>query len=97
MGYVHTSLATRPVDDVLADISVYAGWPSTTNLTMHGIFFDEMPVNYSAATADYVGKIDGAVKGSEGIASPRLVSAASRNALDWCNVRWQLTVDAGCA
>jgi len=75
VGYVHTSLATRPVNDVLADIAVYAGWSHTTNLTMHGIFFDEMPVNYSAATLDYVKKIDLAVKTAEGIASPRLVSA----------------------
>ncbi|KAK4561666.1 hypothetical protein LTR86_004345 [Recurvomyces mirabilis] len=73
VGYVHTSLATRPIDEVLADISVYTGWSHTTNLTMHGIFFDEMPVNYSAATADYVGQIDVAVKTSQGISSPRLV------------------------
>jgi len=56
LGYVHTSSATRLITAVTADIAVYANWDTylPANITLDGIFFDEAPATWTAATSIYM-------------------------------------------
>lgn len=80
LGYVRTGYATRAVNDVLSDISTYSGWQTmekdgvnATALAMHGIFFDEAPHEYSPENAEYMSRINQAVKDAAGVLSPKTV------------------------
>ena len=74
IGYVRTEYATRNVSAVVEDVMTYARWPTmAANLSMHGIFFDEVPSVYSDDLVQYLTTINHAVKASEGIDSNRLV------------------------
>lgn len=80
LGYVRTGYATRDINDVLSDISIYSGWQSVeedgvnaTALAMHGIFFDEAPHEYSPEIADYMSRINQAAKDATGLLSPKTV------------------------
>ncbi|KAH8658364.1 Spherulation-specific family 4 [Xylariales sp. PMI_506] len=74
VGYVHTSYATRSIDDVLADVETYAGWSSaSSSLAMHGIFFDEAPSEYDATLVQYMHTIDAYVKNSTGLQGAKTV------------------------
>lgn len=81
VGYVRTGYANRDIDDVLRDISTYAGWETeessfvnTTALGMHGIFIDEASYEFSAEAAEYMRTISRATKEEDGILEPRTVS-----------------------
>lgn len=51
LGYVYTSYSARPTADVQTDVAAWAGWNTYTagaaggaaNISVHGIFFDEVP------------------------------------------------------
>lgn len=57
--YVHTMVATRPIADVMADITVCAGWATYLGADIHmdGIFFDEAPYTYTVQAASYMTQI----------------------------------------
>jgi spherulation-specific family 4 protein len=74
VGYVHTSYATRSVSDVLADVTTYSGWATnSTGFAVNGIFFDEIPSNFTADNAAYLKKINQAVKSAPGLHGNKLV------------------------
>lgn len=88
VGYVPINYARRPIQKVLDEISIYAGWnqkiakegdSGTTTLevgrlAVHGIFFDETPYLASTKTTEYLGRIDRFVRDAVGIAVPKMVS-----------------------
>lgn len=77
VGYVRTGYATRNISTVIAEVDTYAGWSSNSSaLTMHGIFFDEAPYNYSQDAVDFMHTVNQVVKNSTGLHGPRLVSAS---------------------
>ncbi|KAK4580546.1 hypothetical protein LTR86_000749 [Recurvomyces mirabilis] len=74
IGYVRTRYASRNITSVMQDVTTYAHWSTmAANLSMHGIFFDEVPSTYSLDVLQYLNTINDAVKSSEGIASDRLI------------------------
>jgi len=74
VGYVRTNYTNRPIDDVLADVRTYSGWSTANaNLTMHGIFLDESPHQYSDSAASYMRTVTSAIKSSSGIQGQKLV------------------------
>lgn len=76
VGYVRTGYATRNITDVLQDVATYSGWPSNSSaLAMDGIFFDEIPSEYSTEMANYLTTINKAVKDSPGLEPNRTVRA----------------------
>jgi hypothetical protein len=57
LGYVATHYAEKDIEDVLAEIDMYARWPKITNDTkmrVDGIFLDETPSTYSAVEYEYL-------------------------------------------
>jgi hypothetical protein len=77
LGYVSTRWCQRDQSEVLQDIATYAGWSKehgTSELAVHGIFFDETPNQYSAEVGAYLTSIDNTVKETSGILGDRLVS-----------------------
>jgi hypothetical protein len=84
IGYVRTDFAKRNITSVLSDVSVYSGWANSPSdgansnpLALHGIFFDEIPNEYSPETATYLSAINQAVKSSSGLLPARTVSVVS--------------------
>ncbi|KAI9794227.1 MAG: hypothetical protein M1816_006153 [Peltula sp. TS41687] len=89
VGYVAINYASRPIQKVLGDISVYAGWNSQKisktdgsgtalnleagRLVVHGIFFDETPYQASAKNLEYMSRINRYVRDSVGIAEAKMV------------------------
>lgn len=74
VGYVRTNYTNRPINDVLADVRTYAGWSSANaNLSMHGIFLDESPHQYTDSAASYMRTVTSAIKSSTGIQGQKLV------------------------
>ena len=73
IGYVPTGYATRNISLVLADIETYSGWASQAGLAVHGIFFDEIPHQYSNDVSTYLDTINAAVKQASGILSSKTV------------------------
>lgn len=77
VGYVRTGYATRNISTVIAEVDTYASWSSNSSaLTMHGIFFDEAPYNYSEQAVDFMHTVNQVVKNSTGLHGPKLVSAS---------------------
>jgi len=67
IGYVRTNYTNRPMSEVLNDIDIYASWSkNTTNIAMHGIFFDEAPNAFTASGEDYMQQVDAYAKNSTG-------------------------------
>lgn len=76
VGYVRTGYTDRAIDDVLRDIATYSRWSQLdSSLAMSGIFFDETPHDYSPQQKSYLTTINQAVKNSNGIRQPKLVSS----------------------
>ncbi|KKK15244.1 hypothetical protein ARAM_005025 [Aspergillus rambellii] len=74
VGYVRTSYATRNITEVLDDVETYSDWDSQSSaLAMDGIFFDEAPHQYTSAAAEYMNRINLAVKNATGIQGDRMV------------------------
>ncbi|KAL3476616.1 Spherulation-specific family 4-domain-containing protein [Aspergillus californicus] len=74
VGYVRTGYAERNISAVLADVATYSGWyAQSADLAMAGIFFDESPHQYTAATAEYLNRINLAVKNATGLQDDRMV------------------------
>jgi hypothetical protein len=75
VGYVRTTYGNRSLDDVLQDISTYAGWAnSSQGIEMHGIFFDEAAHEWTAEVAEYMQTANDAVKAASGISGDKTVS-----------------------
>ncbi|KAL4967042.1 spherulation-specific family 4 protein [Aspergillus stella-maris] len=74
VGYVRTNYAERNVSEVLDDIATYSGWETeSSDLAMAGIFFDEAPHQYAEGTAEYLTRINAAVKDATGLQGDRTV------------------------
>ena len=75
LGYVDTAYGSRALNDVLNDVSVYAGWGNANSaIAIDGIFFDN-----AASTATYLGQYTSyasAVRANSGFAGARLVALA---------------------
>jgi hypothetical protein len=75
VGYVRTGYASRNLTTVLQEVGIYSGWASVSpNLAMHGIFFDEVPSEYTTASAEYLATINEAAKNASGLRPDRTVS-----------------------
>lgn len=60
LGYVETLSGTRAASDVLADVTLYAGWASyNANLALDGIYFDKQAssVSYLAQYTSYAAQV----------------------------------------
>ncbi|KAL6703067.1 hypothetical protein ACN47E_010274 [Coniothyrium glycines] len=67
LGYVATHYADKDIEDVLAEISLYARWPQLTEITkmrMDGIFFDETPSTFDIDDYEYLKRASQAVRNS---------------------------------
>lgn len=64
IGYVRTGWAARNITDVLDEVSTYAAW--NASLRVNGIFFDEVPNNYTDTIGEYMNSIDQFVKAQSG-------------------------------
>ncbi|KAL4794246.1 Spherulation-specific family 4 [Aspergillus venezuelensis] len=74
VGYVRTNYAERNVSEVLDDIATYSSWETeSSDLAMAGIFFDEAPHQYADGTAEYLTRINAAVKEATGLQGDRTV------------------------
>lgn len=74
VGYVRTGYGSRNISDVVSEVNTYAGWSSnSSDLAMHGIFFDEAPHEYSAAAVDFMKVANEAVKNATGLQRARTV------------------------
>jgi hypothetical protein len=65
LGYVATHYADKPLQDVLAEIDMYAKWPKIANNTkmrVDGIFLDETPSTYTADEYQYLKTASQAVR-----------------------------------
>lgn len=63
IGYVRTGYGTRDIGTVMSEVDTYAGWAGKSmELAMHGIFFDEAPHEYVAASVPYMQTLDAYVK-----------------------------------
>lgn len=65
LGYVATHYAEKNIEDVLAEIDVYAKWPKVTNnpkMRVDGIFLDETPSTYEAEEYAYLKRASQAVR-----------------------------------
>jgi Spherulation-specific family 4 len=81
VGYVRTGFGTRNISSVLLDVSTYSGWATnasananSTGLALHGIFFDEIPSEFSEEADEYLNTINQAVKNSSGLLPDKTVS-----------------------
>lgn len=80
LGYVSTAYATRDQEMVLKDVETYANWPKKSangGLAVQGIFFDEIPQNYSASAAEYLQKLTASVKKLPGLGPDNFVCILS--------------------
>lgn len=68
VGYVRTTWATRNVNDVYTDVSVYSSWADnkTQDYKMRGIFYDEAPTVYTDAALAFMNNIDSFAKNQAG-------------------------------
>lgn len=65
LGYVATHYSEKNIENVLAEIDIYARWPKLTNNTkmrVDGIFFDETPSTYHADDYEYLKQATRAVR-----------------------------------
>jgi hypothetical protein len=65
LGYVATHYADKPLQNVLAEIDMYAKWPKLANNTkmrVDGIFLDETPSTYDADEYNYLKVVSQAVR-----------------------------------
>lgn len=79
LGYVHTSYNARSTADVQTDIAAWAGWNTYAgaNISVHGIFFDEVP-NWSGTKGrNDVGYMAGVTAYARSQFSPRVLSSSS--------------------
>ena len=74
MGYVRTNYTSRPLADVLEDISTYSGWANgSQGIQMHGIFFDEAVHEFTPEAAEYMKEANDAVRAASGLAGEKTV------------------------
>lgn len=85
LGYVRTSYATRNITYVLQDVAIYSGWytVNTTSIAIDGIFFDEMPSEYSTVNFEYMKTINHSAKSASGLQADRMVRQ-TRHPLSRC-------------
>lgn len=59
LGYVHTTDATRNINDTITDIYTYGNWSTYHGADIHmdGIFFDESPSTFNTQTGTYMSTV----------------------------------------
>ncbi len=72
---IDTSYATRPIADVLTDITTCANWRNYTasDIRMSGIFFDEAVYDYNSTTIAYMTQITNFARSSLGTNNDSIV------------------------
>jgi len=76
VGYVSTDYSKRDINAVLNDIAVYSGWSenATVNgLGVRGIFLDETPSQYDAASAEFFETIAASIRSAPGLGDHPLI------------------------
>ncbi|RDL38735.1 uncharacterized protein BP5553_03075 [Venustampulla echinocandica] len=77
VGYVSTNYSNRDISAVLQDIRTYAGWSggnvTIKSLGMRGIFFDETPADYTAASGRFYGTVAAMVRSQPGFGDDPLI------------------------
>lgn len=76
VGYIGTTYGKKPIEQVQADIAVYAAWSSDTRypgLGVSGIFFDETLNVYTKKDGIYLESVTRRTKNTEGLLGDRLV------------------------
>jgi hypothetical protein len=85
VGYVSTDYTKRDIGAILNDITVYSGWSenATVNeLGMRGIFLDETPSQYDAASAEFFETIAASIRSKTGLGEDPLVSLLFSNVFE---------------
>lgn len=76
LGYVATGYAKRDVQAIKNDIHTYSDWSTNVdvqNLKVEGIFFDETPGKYDAASANLLHEIQSEARLAHGFGSRCMV------------------------
>ena len=75
ISYVHTSYATRTINDVLTDIETCSHWKNYAQADIHmsGIFFDEAVYAYNTTTLAYMTNITAFTRGLLGMGNDTIV------------------------
>ena len=77
VGYVSTDYTKRDIRAILNDITVYSGWSENATvkgLGMRGIFLDETPSGYDAASGEFFDTIAVRIRSDAGLGDGPLVS-----------------------
>lgn len=77
VGYVSTDYTKRDIGAILNDITLYSGWSENATvkgLGMRGIFLDETPSGYDAASAEFFETIAASIRSGTGLGEDPLVS-----------------------
>jgi hypothetical protein len=85
VGYVSTDYTKRDIGAILNDITVYSGWSenATVNkLGMRGIFLDETPSQYDAASEEFFETIAASIRSKTGLGEDPLVSLLFSNVFE---------------
>ncbi|KAF1992690.1 hypothetical protein P154DRAFT_504550 [Amniculicola lignicola CBS 123094] len=73
IGYINADRGNRPNTTVLSEIETYSGWSGTEGLAVHGIFFDQTPVEDSLENRAYLELVFTAVRNTTGILPPQMI------------------------
>ncbi|KAF4628416.1 hypothetical protein G7Y89_g9730 [Cudoniella acicularis] len=76
VGYVSTNYTNRNFSDALQDVMIYSLWSANTTvpgLGMNGIFLDETPNEYNAASALFLEKLAVAIRSQTGLGKDPLI------------------------
>lgn len=79
VGYVRLDYCRRSLSDVRTDIEKYAGWSQKSfegqqDLSMNGIFFDEVPNIFTEAIAEQLASLTKIVRKAKGFSNDSWVS-----------------------
>jgi hypothetical protein len=89
VGYVATNWGQRNTSAMLDDIGKYGNWSSASNgtVSVRGIFFDEIPTQFTPANAKRLQEINAAVKLNSGLGSnPFVCGCLSFSMCPWHDV-----------
>jgi hypothetical protein len=82
---VSTNYTNKGLDDVLEEIGIYSDWPTTWNnsqISVDGIFFDEIPGLYDWQKFAYLKTAQEEVKKAPGLGQQVIGKSQSHNACE---------------